>query len=67
LARQLVAAYSAFARGGEWLAYRGRRQPGSAQRRTSRRNGLDLDVLSDPEAREHISGRGGNLEFPPVR
>ena len=63
---QLVAAYAALARGGEWIepAYlRGQRQ----QRRAlvSQRTAFWIsDVLADPDAREFIFGRGGNLEFP---
>ena len=63
---ELVAAYAALARGGEWIepAYlRGRQQ----QRRAlvSQRTAFWIsDVLADPEAREFIFGRGGNLEFP---
>jgi penicillin-binding protein 1C len=64
---QLVAAYSAFARGGVW------REPsmvkGGAARaeRTlvSPRTAFWIsDILSDPDARAFIFGRGGDLEFP---
>jgi penicillin-binding protein 1C len=65
---ELVAAYSAFARGGEWL------EPtwSPAEDRARQRRPLVspqtafwiTEVLSDPEAREYIFGRGGNLEFP---
>ena len=64
---ELVAAYSAFARGGEWL------QPSylaSAPERVSRRLVSPrtafwiTDILSDGEAREFAFGRGGSLEFP---
>jgi penicillin-binding protein 1C len=63
---QLVAAYAAFARGGEWVEPR--YLPGRTQGRralVSRRTAFWIsDVLSDPEAREFIFGRGGSLEFP---
>jgi penicillin-binding protein 1C len=72
---ELVAAYAAFARGGEWLPPRygdrppngdrppiGDRPPG---RLVSTRTAFWItDILSDPEAREYIFGRGGSLEFP---
>lgn len=63
---ELVAAYAAFARGGEWIEPTcvPRERP---QRRAlvSRRTAFWIsDVLSDPEAREYIFGRGGSLEFP---
>jgi penicillin-binding protein 1C len=71
---QLVAAYSAFARGGEWIqptwsasspdeAAAGDSRP----RRTfvSPRTAYWItDILSDDYAREYIFGRGGHLEFP---
>ncbi len=63
---ELVGAYAAFARGGEWIepSY----LPGRFQQRrtlVSRRTAFWIaDVLSDPEARAYIFGRGGNLEFP---
>jgi penicillin-binding protein 1C len=75
---ELVAAYSSFARGGEWLepvwtadaaAARdladGRGE--SSHRRTlvSPRTAYWVtDILSDDSAREYIFGRGGSLEFP---
>ncbi len=63
---ELVAAYAAFARGGEWIA------PSAiagvaGERRTivSPRTAFWIgDILSDDEAREFIFGRGGSLEFP---
>ena len=64
---ELVAAYSAFPRGGEWL------EPSylsDAPDRTSRRLISDrtafwiTDILSDGQAREFAFGRGGSLEFP---
>ena len=86
---ELVAAYSAFARGGVWMAptylAAGPRDAGPSTRlydtrslRTGPSTRLDgtrslvspraafwiTDILSDPQAREYIFGRGGNLEFP---
>jgi penicillin-binding protein 1C len=65
---QLVAAYAAFARGGEWI------QPTWLTSSTAARTHYALvapqtaywitDILSDDDAREFIFGRGGNLEFP---
>jgi penicillin-binding protein 1C len=64
---ELVSAYAAFARGGEWL------EPtplSAAPGRTSRRIVSErtafwiTDILSDDEAREYVFGRGGSLEFP---
>lgn len=71
---ELVAAYSAFARGGEWL------QPTYLVCNTEEEScGIDretrrvvsprtafwvTDILSDPEAREYAFGRGGSLELP---
>jgi penicillin-binding protein 1C len=64
---ELVAAYAAFARGGEWIEPAWTRAEGP--RRTRRLVSpvaayWITDILSDPEAREFIFGRGGNLEFP---
>ena len=63
---QLVAAYAAFARGGEWIrpvSVAGRH--GDTQRIVSPRTAFWItDILSDPEAREYTFGRGGSLEFP---
>ncbi|HSC25960.1 MAG TPA: penicillin-binding transpeptidase domain-containing protein, partial [Vicinamibacterales bacterium] len=66
---ELVAAYSAFARGGRWVEPTWRRDHGAAPVRQER----DLvsartaywvtDILADHEAREYIFGRGGSLEF----
>lgn len=66
---QLVAAYAAFARQGEWLAPTDRpRQPGVAprtRRLVSARSAYWItDILSDPESREFAFGRGGSLELP---
>jgi penicillin-binding protein 1C len=67
---ELVGAYAALARGGEWMkpasVFRDdeRGQP-ERRRLVSRRTAFWIgDVLSDPEAREFIFGRGGSLEFP---
>jgi penicillin-binding protein 1C len=71
---QLVAAYSTFARGGEWLepTWSLRPQGGASQAEDRPRRLLVAprtaywitDVLSDDSAREFIFGRGGSLEFP---
>ena len=64
---ELVAAYGALARGGEWIEPRYLR---SADDRVTRRIVSPrtafwiTDVLSDPEAREYAFGRGGSLELP---
>ena len=63
---ELVAAYAAFARGGEWVEPRWRR---SNEKRVTRRLVSPMtaywitDILSDHDAREYIFGRGGYLEF----
>jgi len=63
---QLAAAYAAFARGGAWrqpVFIRGARAAERAL--VSPRTAFWItDILSDPEARSFIFGRGGNLEFP---
>jgi penicillin-binding protein 1C len=71
---QLVAAYSTFARGGDWLepTWSARAQDGAPQTADRTRRPLVspltaywiTDVLSDDSAREYIFGRGGSLEFP---
>ena len=66
---ELVAAYAAFARGGEWIEPTAvRRTDGGAartQRLVSPRTAFWItDILSDPEAREFVFGRGGSLELP---
>src|SRR5688500_6512343 len=70
---ELVAAYAAFARGGEWieptaLARTGTAvAPSPAARRSlvTRRTAFWItDILADAEAREYVFGRGGSLEFP---
>jgi penicillin-binding protein 1C len=64
---ELVAAYSAFARGGEWIAPTYLAGRGRAESRVlvSPRTAFWItDILSDPEARAYAFGRGGSLEFP---
>ena len=66
---ELVAAYAAFARGGEWIAPTFvPRAATAAPRRDAwsrpRTAFWITDILSDPEAREYIFGRGGSLELP---
>ena len=71
---ELVAAYAAFARGGEYLVPRAAPGPGRpeeshlsarARRLVSARTAFWVtDVLSDPDAREFVFGRGGSLELP---
>jgi penicillin-binding protein 1C len=64
---QLVAAYSVFARGGVYIEPTMFRQPatGRRQRVISQRTAFWItDILSDPDAREYVFGRGGNLDFP---
>ena len=64
---EMVAAYSAFARRGEWIA------PSSVVGATPRERRAVMsprtafwitDILSDADAREYVFGRGGSLEFP---
>ncbi len=63
---ELVGAYAAFARGGEWIEPRF--LPARLQQRralVSQRTAFWIaDILSDAVAREFIFGRGGSLEFP---
>jgi penicillin-binding protein 1C len=64
---ELVAAYAAFARGGDWLppTWSLDRTEGSPQPLMSRRTAFWItDILADDSAREYIFGRGGSLEFP---
>ena len=68
---ELVAAYSAFARGGIAMrptAFKRAGGPASAERETrlvsSRTAFWITDILSDPAAREYVFGRGSSLEFP---
>jgi penicillin-binding protein 1C len=64
---ELVAAYAALARGGEWL--RPTWEPGTrdqaSRRVVSQRTAFWItDILADDQAREYVFGRGGSLEFP---
>lgn len=65
---QLVAAYAAFARGGEWIEpvmLAGVPVAGRTRRLVAPRTAFWItDILFDAEAREFIFGRGGSLEFP---
>lgn len=66
---ELTAAYAAFARGGEWLPPTFLRRPDGALAESTRivsdRTAFWItDILSDPEAREFVFGRGGSLELP---
>jgi penicillin-binding protein 1C len=66
---QLVSAFAALARGGEWIApvWEAGGDPLARARRplVSPRTAFWItDILSDPEAREYVFGRGGSLEFP---
>ncbi|MBA3886001.1 MAG: penicillin-binding protein 1C [Acidobacteria bacterium] len=66
---QMTAAFAALARGGEWIqpAFLAVTSRGVQERRrlvTPRTAFWITDILSDPEAREFVFGRGGSLEFP---
>ncbi|MEA2238698.1 MAG: penicillin-binding protein [Thermoanaerobaculia bacterium] len=64
---QLVSAYATFARGGVSIAPTMMLGPSAVrtQRVVSPRTAFWItDILSDPNAREFIFGRGGNLDFP---
>jgi penicillin-binding protein 1C len=66
---QMVAAFAAFARGGEWIQPSwlppGVRAPQERRRLVTPRTAFWItDILSDPEAREFVFGRGGSLDFP---
>ena len=64
---ELTAAYSAFARAGEWLepTWNPDRSDRERRRLVSPRTAFWIaDILSDDEAREYAFGRGGSLEFP---
>ena len=66
---ELTAAYAAFARGGDYLAptflRRSADAPIESERIVSDRAAFWItDILSDPEAREFVFGRGGSLELP---
>jgi penicillin-binding protein 1C len=66
---QLVSGYAMFARGGiavnPTMVLRARMPPAAARRLVSSRTAFWItDILSDPDAREFVFGRGGNLDFP---
>lgn len=66
---ELVAAYATFARGGIWIpptfVLPSATDAPAGRRVVSPRTAFWItDILSDPEARAFIFGRGGNLEFP---
>jgi penicillin-binding protein 1C len=65
---ELVAAYAALARGGEWVhpTYLVSDQVPQVRRQlVSPRSAFWIaDILSDPDARAYTFGRGGSLEFP---
>jgi penicillin-binding protein 1C len=65
---QLVAAYAALARGGEWIAPTFRARPAQnavTRQLVSPRSAFWVsDILADAEAREFVFGRGGSLELP---
>jgi penicillin-binding protein 1C len=66
---QMVAAFAAFARGGEWIQPSWLapdvRAPQERRRLVTPRTAFWItDILSDPEAREFVFGRGGSLDFP---
>ena len=63
---ELVGAYAAFARGGEWIRPTFARHRAAETRRlvSSRSAFWITDILSDADAREYAFGRGGSLELP---
>jgi penicillin-binding protein 1C len=66
---ELVAAYAAFARGGEWMEPAYVRTvdgfPRNTRRLVSPRTAFWVsDILADADARAFIFGRGGSLELP---
>lgn len=66
---ELVAAYATFAREGEWIAPtflpRSAEAAPEIRRLVSPRSAFWItDILSDPDAREFVFGRGGALELP---
>ncbi len=64
---EMVAAYSAFARRGEWIAPSFVVNTTARERRAvmSPRTAFWItDILSDGDAREYVFGRGGSLDFP---
>jgi penicillin-binding protein 1C len=64
---ELTAAYATFARDGVWIeptALRRSVPPEPVRVLSPRAAFWVTDILSDPDAREFVFGRGGNLEFP---
>ncbi len=69
---ELVGAYAAFARGGVWMrphaltssSFAGNGESERVSFVSERTAFWITDVLSDPEARAFVFGRGGSLEFP---
>lgn len=64
---EMVTAYSAFARRGEWIAPSFVVNATTRERRAvmSPRTAFWItDILSDADAREYVFGRGGSLDFP---
>jgi penicillin-binding protein 1C len=64
---ELVAAYASFARGGRYVAptaIERSAEPESRMLVNPSAAFLVTDILSDPDARAFIFGRGGNLDFP---
>lgn len=64
---ELVAAYAAFARGGEWIeaTFVPRSIEARRERLMSSRTAFWItDILADADARAFVFGRGGSLEFP---
>ena len=62
---ELVGAYAAFARGGEWIRPTFLPAPSETRRLVSGRTAFWItDILSDADAREYAFGRGGSLELP---
>jgi penicillin-binding protein 1C len=64
---ELVAAYASFARGGQYIPPTAIKRAAPPSTRTLVNPAtafLVTDVLSDPDARAFIFGRGGNLDFP---
>jgi penicillin-binding protein 1C len=64
---ELVAAYAAFARGGEWIepTFLPRSIAPRTERLTSPRAAFWItNILGDADARAFVFGRGGSLEFP---
>jgi penicillin-binding protein 1C len=69
---ELVAAYAMLARGGEFVQPRSIRAvdgrvmavPATERLVSARTAFFITDILSDPDARAYIFGRGGSLEFP---